>query len=411
MKKEKTLQNLILFSFLIFNIYYFYRYVFKYNSEGTSPTYSNTPIQWQILKYVIAVLLIFALLVILYLNDVKLKPHKIEAIIFFGICFSFLKTIQQSSFDFFAKKVLFLLCAYAIVFVKDSSFERRFIKLNEGIFLYHVSYSFLQILLYLTIGRLPALAYAGGLVRFGGGWDDPNAFGIYLIIPLCYAVYMIAHTDIRKKAIKYYFVLAVSVILEVLTFSFTAYLLFCIAAIVIFCKYIHHSTVRKIVALSCVILFLSIGIFFNKIANIIQFKHGSLAIHFQNLVPCVDESLFGLFFGSNEYRFFENYYNIILYNHGLLYCICYVGLTVYFCVLGYRVQKKNSNANTFICFVFLLCYTIGQFALPYSIIFPINYIYWFFVFYIVRESRKKSIRKIEITENKDVPIQNALLFN
>jgi len=49
---------------------------------------------------------------------------------------------------------------------------------------YHVLYSLVQIACYFAFGRVPSLAYPGGLTRFGGGWDDPNGFGAFLILPL-----------------------------------------------------------------------------------------------------------------------------------------------------------------------------------------------------------------------------------
>lgn len=42
---------------ILFLYYYIYRYVLQYNSDDTSPTYSNTPVLFQLAKYLILVLL------------------------------------------------------------------------------------------------------------------------------------------------------------------------------------------------------------------------------------------------------------------------------------------------------------------------------------------------------------------
>lgn len=51
---------------ILFLYYYIYRYVLQYNSDDTSPTYSNTPVLFQLAKYLILILLLAAFLCLSY---------------------------------------------------------------------------------------------------------------------------------------------------------------------------------------------------------------------------------------------------------------------------------------------------------------------------------------------------------
>lgn len=392
MKKEKTFQNLILIVFFIFNIYYFYRYIFKYNSEGTSPTYSNTPFAFQVAKYAIALIVIAVIFALLLIYNVKIRFRYEELFIAIGAIYVLVKSAQQSDVDFFIKNFIFIIPAYAVMFVKDDKFEDRFIKANKAILLYHIIYSFIQIAMYLLFGRLPALAYEGALVRFGGGWDDPNAFALYLILPICYIICKILQSKLPlKKCLGLYAVLFVCLLLEVLTFSFSGYLCLCVALIFIIAKYYQSKRLWLNVLFAVIAVAVVFLLFYDRIISLIAEKSGSLAIHFQHLPLTVtnENFLLGLFFGDNAYTAMENYYNVVFANFGIIYFLFTVCLEIYFMYVSYMAYRQNrGNTCLFLAFVFICVFNVCQFALPYTLIFPVNYIYWLAVFWSLREYRK-----------------------
>ena len=392
MKKEKSVQNLIIFAYFIFNIYYFYRYLFQYNSEITSPTYSNSPLGFQVAKYVIAIGILSLLFVLLFVNNVidsvKINVRVPELLMILCILFCFIKSVQQSDFDYFIKYFLFMLVAYGVIFIQNDSFEKRFIKINKIIFYYHLVYSLLQILLFVSVGRLPALAYRAGLVRFGGGWDDPNAFALYLIIPYTYLLNLILGPKAPKKKCKLYILLITSIILEILTFSFTGYLSFLIASVCIAVKQRDSKKLPKLLLIALIAVMLVCTVAFRKIIALISLKSGSLLIHFGSLNLLGEGGFKELLIGSGSYQFYENHFKIVLANFGIPYFLLNLCLSVYFIVIGYRVQKHYGDNNVyFVCSLFVFIYTVVQFALPFSIIFPVNFIYWVAAFMLLGKYR------------------------
>ena len=64
------------------------------------------------------------------------------------------------------------------------------------------------------------MAYRGGMVRFGGGYDDPNAFAIYLMLPIAYILYNIIKEHGKTKD---YILLAICIVLLIMTISFAGF--------------------------------------------------------------------------------------------------------------------------------------------------------------------------------------------
>ena len=399
MKKEKTLQNLVLIIYLIFNIYYSYRYIFKYNSEGTSPTYSNTPWQFQIAKYIIAILFIFVILMYLLINRVTIKIGFVEIFLALGAVFILAKSLLHFNFDFLIKNYIFILPAYAIMFVKDENFKNRFIKLNKYILYYHILYSFIQILMYLIFDRLPALAYAGALVRFGGAWDDPNAFALYLILPIGYLICRILQDDLSKIGyVKHYALLIICLLLEILTFSFSGYLCLALAMIFIIVRYYKSNLLWINVFVAVLILSVAGLLIYDKIFNLIIEKSESLGEHLEQMLLKVtaDNFVLGLFFGDSVYNTMESYYAAIFSGYGILYFLLVICLEIYLFYISYTVYKKNhDNILYFLAYVFINIFNICQFALPYALIFPVNYIYWLLIFFVLKEYREMGLKKYE----------------
>lgn len=403
--KDRQFQNAYFLLLIFFCFYYCYRYIFKYNSEGTSPTYSNTPLLFQAGKYGIAALFIAFFVLLLFYHKEKIKVGKIEFIILICFICIIIKSVYYKSFDFPIKYFLFAVTAYFIVFIGDfASFEEKLILANKIIFVYHLVYSMIQIALYLFIHRLPALAYENGLIRFGGGWDDPNAFGLYLLIPIGYILCNLLQNKLTgKNELCLWFFLLISLGLEILTFSFAGYFGCVILLIAMIIRY-NKKVDLWVLILSLVALICIMGLVFQeKILWIINEKFGSAGLHLQDLIFKISNENFvvGLFFGNEVYTFNENIYNIILQSFGLPVLLLTVVIELLFICVAIKVSKANrDNIFDFMVALFIIAFTICQFGIPYGIIFPMNFIYWSSCFYALAKYRnlqranKNSILKL-----------------
>src|SRR6266567_1243221 len=175
--------NVVLILMSVAMFYSSYRYPFMINASGTSETYSDTPLSLQLGKYIIFVM-IFTVIAINKLIATR------------EIVFKFpLKCMLY--FYLFITPVIYGLIVSSMVLVQSGFFVAIPLvlhtypraKLNYEILAKFMSFcvylailvNVIQIVLAITIGRMPALAYKGTiLIRFGSFLDDPNGFGILL---------------------------------------------------------------------------------------------------------------------------------------------------------------------------------------------------------------------------------------
>lgn len=392
MKREKTFQKFFLIIYFLFNVYYSYRYIFKYNSEGTSPTYSNTPMLFQVGKYLLAAIFMAVLFLLLFMSDRKINIGGLELVIVLGFAVAVLKSLLMGSFDFVVKNFIFIIPAYVVTFIKEDDFNKKFLKLNKFLLFFHLAYSLLQIGLYLAVGRLPALAYAGSLVRFGGAWDDPNAFALYLIIPIAYSFCCFMNGSLSKKKRLGCFVLFfVCVVMEIITFSFAGYLALMICGLMIFFKYSNSARLWGII-IFIILTAIFVGVFYyDKILDIITSKNESISQHLEAFILKVthENYIIGFFFGGEKYAFSENLYNIIFMNFGVLYFLAYILVRLYVVRMAVRVYRNDKNdIFYFVSFLFVSIYTISLVGIPHAIVFPVNFIYWTCAFLTLSRYRK-----------------------
>ena len=193
MKRPRSITNTLAVIFVLYLFYYSYRYVFQYNSEVTSPSYSNTPVAISITKFVI--LLIFCAILFLSLISDKINPAPAILCLFIGLfAIQELYAIITIGSIQSITALCCILPALIVLMFRASIDETPFDKICIIFLNYTIIYELIQILLYFSIGRLPALAYDTGIltdVRFGGPWDDPNGFSILLsfFIPYAYHKY------------------------------------------------------------------------------------------------------------------------------------------------------------------------------------------------------------------------------
>lgn len=230
---ERRIAWFVALSFAAANVYYFHRWVFRYSNDGTSPTYTNTPFAWQAGKYV---LLVVAACVmwswvtwsarsnrpwwhIPYRSTARFAP------ILTGLTAYSLVILAQATPGMSSVRelvpMIFFVPIILLLPVAPLTTEGLTVYRNVGVALigYHVMFTAVQVSYYLVNDRLPALAYSGSLVRFGGGLDDPNGFGVMVVLPILLTVTM--WRDFRRKWLASGF-LSVLLVLLFLALSFSA---------------------------------------------------------------------------------------------------------------------------------------------------------------------------------------------
>jgi hypothetical protein len=83
-----------------------------------------------------------------------------------------------------APLIILLPALFAVEGPATDALERLVLPLAFGLLFLHAAVDLIEIALWIVVGRLPALGYAGALVRFGGVWDDPNSAGAYAALCL-----------------------------------------------------------------------------------------------------------------------------------------------------------------------------------------------------------------------------------
>jgi hypothetical protein len=348
---------LTIFTLIFYN---FHRYIFKYNSESTSPTYTNTPIVWQISKYI---LILFFTSLFYFGSKFKFVFNKNFLLIYCTILFViFTNIIAIFYYRNLSSSVNELeYCFYFIVLMPlwftENNLESIDINYHKiinitGIALFisnaHV------ILNYFLFGRLPALGYEGDLVRFGGYWDDPNGFGFISVILAFYFLFN-----------KSYFLLFAALVSIIMTFSFTAYFMLFISAIFWVCKYFKQINVKIMFYAFVIAVFLVYQVLENwaAVSLLLESKNGSVNQHLSN------DLIFNPYpLANSNIQFSETWYLSFIYNY-FPYSIFFIILILI--LFFWSIRGKSQLFFKYIIFIFLM-YSL---FLPMYYVFPINFIF------------------------------------
>lgn len=169
-------------------LYDAYRYPLRINDSATSPTYRSTPLALQAGKYAILAVLAVALVFVALRDrrrlarlrgiDILLLALGSYALLRAGVAAA--PTHSTASL----RTILPFVCGIPFAVIgaawvgaerdRLSAFVRGAAAFGSGVVVLHAAVNVVEMGLWATTGRLPALAYTHGLVRFGGVWDDPN---------------------------------------------------------------------------------------------------------------------------------------------------------------------------------------------------------------------------------------------
>ena len=379
----------ILVLYLIFSfLFYAYRYPLSYNDEGTSGTYSATPLAFQIAKYAFTVLFAFFFTVSFFghkaLSEKKTFPNlPIFAMGFFLLLYIFKLSFALEGPISAGVKTLFFFPIILIASASNISFESAYLK---KLFLFFLVISLIadavQIGLYLGIHRLPALAYLDGkFVRFGGVWDDPNAFACFLMLPLG-----ILLSDQQNRSLKRYVLIAACVGMLILTLSLTGLImLIVLLSLDSILKKRHYVVILLLGFFALWLSFVNFDFLKNLIADFILSKEGSISEHANYASVLERYSLSHIPFGNpTDFYIPESYYIGFFVNFGIIAFLALWAIQISFLVRVYAFYKLSKRTGMYEdavffrgAFLFLLCFFAGNMFIPYYTIYPINFIFWF----------------------------------
>ena len=370
---NKILNNLFLFSFALFLFYYSYRYIFKYNSTTTSPSYSDTPVSFQVAKYILIVLGCLFTLMLLIIKNHRIKINPLLLIYYLVLLYDF--AITKSSIVIVSISIL---TVFIIIYFSNAIINIDKLKLLIDFFIiFSIIYEAIQIILFVFTGRLPALAYATGVisdVRFGGPWDDPNGFGIILS-------FLIPYVYLTKTGSKRNILVCILLCMLVLTWSFTAYFCFGVVFVIwLYTRYKNKMYFLGLCALTLVLLVLVLCTSHGR--TLINNKIGSITDHFNsyNLENFSIANLLGI---TPQNKATESGYISLLYSGGILS----IGLFAYISAIGIKgickLLKNNQNTENIGIYkamlLFCIIYLIGMFNLPLNSSFSVSGIYYMFI--------------------------------
>jgi len=261
-------------------------------------------------------------------NGKTLKTHgNVTVVIFFAFvssAYAFLRVRDQNTLMIFIG--ISIMLGMCLTVKEDINFN-----FLDGLFAFFINvnivYEFIQIVLYILRGRLPAIAWANaGLmqVRFGGVFDDPFALSLFIgfLIPYIYHKY---------HGIKRMMYFSIYTIMLILTWTLTS--IFALLGVFIFDRLYVLAKEKKWNALTTKLMIGAImasmffAILYGKpfLNRILEVKSGSIATHLET------HSLDGLsvltFLGlAPRAHYAEASISRLLFTNGIFFTLSFYGL-------------------------------------------------------------------------------------
>ena len=344
MMLRKNIGTNYIISILVVSLYYYiYRYIFKYNDEGTSPTYSGTPNVFKYGKYILLLLVyMYFILKSRFIRPIGKSSQRVLLCIVFFCMVLFLRICALWELDDVKLLIVGLL---PFIYIKLNGYVLDYSRISRFLyhfFLFSAIYELIQIFLFFFIGRLPALAYEGSIsVRFGGAWDDPNSWGIALSFFIPFVYYYCRNSFMRKAMV------ACGILMLIVTQSLTAIGAFVFS--VSLTEYMIHKNKRVLYLL---IVFILLFIFYQLyelflsnsfIIDYIEMKQGSIDDHAKSIDIFSDLEWYNYLFGVGEPFFNESDYVNMLCFGGIPMLLFYFTISLSNIFKLFKIVKRQSN--------------------------------------------------------------------
>jgi hypothetical protein len=365
-------------------VYQSYRYPLQINTVGFSPTYSDTPLIWQAGKYVLAFPLIAVSAVRWLSNSARLTRWPIVLGTTYLSCYSFLKILgghDSQYVDVFFWMLFSLILVLAVDTVSITAIDKYLWLLLA----YAFASTLIEVFLFVAFGRLPAMAYPGTyLVRFGGFLDDPNGFAAILFL-------LMGWSRMRFKGRKRFLILAGLFISLLLTQSWTAIAFFLAMLLAYAVIAISKRPLFAIVAICTLPLLvillvhwfqqLPVGVF----NDLLEAKEGSIEGHIFPWAQWSSKWEEWALLGDWKYNAYESWWAAALVNFGVIWFGVYLGLiTTLLIYLRRSCSKATFEVKPVYAglLIFGYFFAFGSFGLPFPLKFPINAIFFVFLFLV-----------------------------
>ena len=368
--------------FVITVFYVSYRYPMQVNEEMPGSGYADTPVWLQTGKYVLVLMVLgFTGLMRLMTRGTNTVVDRMYFLLFYVFLFgSAVLTAVVAGSLILLKIAPFLLIPIAFHLLDLAPLNvNRMTKFLRFVVWTVIAVDIVQVMLYYTIGRLPAVSHEGSVsIRFGSLWDDPNGFGLFLSFLIPFAWF--SFEGIQKK-------IAVSLLALMLpiTQSLTGITATVLTVTLLFAiKLIHRPNVRGIllatagaIVVVVVLLYGADLLHGTKLLQAWQIKEKSMAVHLADFSRLGNLRMISLLGIDPTGTVCETNYVDILENYGIFYLMASVGLKLYATIhfgrlLFGKQTSKELRAFSAGAFCYLSGYLLGSFFLPSERAFPVN---------------------------------------
>jgi hypothetical protein len=351
------------------------------NSTGTSPTYSDTPLAFQMGKFILVLPICAIAAMYIWNRRLSFARWALAALILCMSAYPIAKLIGAGEANAAYLNVAFwpiaaLILVLAVRGISTAALDRYF----SFVFFFAVASEVVQILLFLTIGRLPALAYAGTFsIRFGSFLDDPNGSPAlwYLLMGWAYYRYAGLRLIVAEGAL---------LVCLLLTQSLTALGFLGLLALFLVGKYFLHKPNPVWIICFCLLIGTLIVFVWAPLTTVgsmlVEDRIGSIDQHLSQVSGTNTNLGLNWLSGVSPYTPYESWWVGSMINFGIAWYLLSVAIVGTLDIAVFRAfrRARSRQQKSVFCGILLLAvyFTFGNANLPLFMIFPINFLFFFF---------------------------------
>ena len=258
------------------------------------------------------------------------------------------------------------------------------------LFFFYGSLAFLvlEVLLFLGFGRLPALSFSDSfLVRFGGLWDDPNGFSVFVafFLPMAFFGMRTAFGTVAAVVSVAALLLATQSGTGILATAL-AFVLTCVTCFLFdraSKSYLYAIAVPFALVIGALFVLLAIAdlreALFDMIELVLELKRGSIDAHSDSIGTAASLTLTTALGLTPLRAFGESAYVNFLTNYGIFYILVFLFMSTVFLMSCMRAMRRSQDARERTMLACILCfelaYLLSLVNLPLDRVFPVNLLF------------------------------------